>query len=81
MGAFLVFDLSTRKTFEELDKWYEILSDSCNSEIVVSLIGNKCDLIEKRAVTYEEATEYAKKRNLNYIELSAKTGTNVAQAF
>ena len=45
------------------------------------MIGNKADLIEKRAVTYEEAMAYAKERNLNYVELSAKTGKNVALAF
>ena len=38
-------------------------------------------MIEKRAVTYEEASEYAKEKNLNYVELSAKTGKNVANAF
>ena len=49
--------------------------------MVISLIGNKADLVEKRAVTYEEASEYAKERGLNYVELSAKTGKNVANAF
>ena len=38
-------------------------------------------MIDKRAVTYEEAMAYAKERNLNYVELSAKTGKNVAAAF
>ena len=38
-------------------------------------------MIEKRVVSYEEASEYAKEKNLNYVELSAKTGKNVAMAF
>ena len=38
-------------------------------------------MIEKRAVTYEEASAYARDKNLNYVELSAKTGKNVASAF
>ena len=49
--------------------------------MVISLIGNKADLIEKRAVTYEEASAYARDKNLNYVELSAKTCKNVASAF
>ena len=43
-GAFLVFDLSRRETFEDLDKWYAKIEDNCDSKVVTMLIGNKCDL-------------------------------------
>jgi Ras family. len=49
------------------------------------LIGNKADLVEEdpslRKVTIEEATDFARKYNLLFMETSAKTGHNVKEAF
>ena len=77
----MVFDLSKRASFEKLDKWYEVILSSCDrTKMVISLIGNKCDL-PGREVSYEEAMAYAQDKKLNYIEVSAKTGQNIANAF
>ena len=43
------------------------------------LIGNKCDLESERKVSYEEACEFAKSLNMQYIETSAKTKENVEE--
>mmetsp|Transcript_9647 Transcript_9647/g.16200 ORF Transcript_9647/g.16200 Transcript_9647/m.16200 type:complete len:91 (+) Transcript_9647:385-657(+) len=48
--------------------------------VIITLVGNKCDL-PNREVKYDEAMEFAQKMNLNYIEVSAKTGKNVKSAF
>ena len=29
-GAFLVFDLSRRETFDDLDKWYAKIEENCD---------------------------------------------------
>ena len=47
--------------------------------MVITLVGNKCDL--PRAVQYEEAEAFAKKNNCNYVEVSARTGKNINSAF
>lgn len=44
------------------------------------LLGNKCDISE-REVPYNMAMEYARKRNFGFLEVSAKTGTNIKSAF
>ena len=44
------------------------------------LLGNKCDL-PNRQVPYNVAMEYARSRNFGYLEVSAKTGMNVRNAF
>ena len=72
-GAFLVFDLSNRESFNDLEKWNDKIKEHCDQNVVVMLIGNKCDLPD-RQVNYNEAMEYAKQRNMSYIEVSAKTG-------
>ncbi|CAG8651137.1 7981_t:CDS:2 [Acaulospora colombiana] len=42
-----------------------------------TLVGNKCDLVEQRAVGISLAKEFAEKYALNYIETSAKASINV----
>lgn len=82
VGGLLVFDISSRSSFESLDGWLQEASLSDPShELVFILVGNKCDLKESRQVSKEEAMSYAKQHGMNYIETSAKTGLNVKEAF
>ena len=41
------------------------------------LVGNKCDLTEQRAVTEDEAKEYAKALGVPFLQTSSKAGTNI----
>jgi Ras-related protein Rab-2A len=43
------------------------------------LIGNKCDLSHRRAVSYEEGEQFAKENGLVFMEASAKTAQNVEE--
>ena len=45
------------------------------------LVGNKCDLYEEKQVSTEEAQKYAKDNNMEFIEVSAKEGTNINDMF
>jgi 50S ribosomal subunit-associated GTPase HflX len=45
------------------------------------LIGNKNDLSNKREVSFETATTFAKQYKLDYIEVSALTGENIKFAY
>lgn len=44
------------------------------------LLGNKCDL-PNREVPYNVGMEYARARNFGFLEVSAKTGTNIKNSF
>jgi hypothetical protein len=44
------------------------------------LLGNKADL-PNREVPYNDAMEYARSRNFGYLEVSAKSGTNIRNCF
>jgi small GTP-binding protein len=80
-GAILVFDLTQRSTFEEVNVWINDLNTLCLPNAVILLVGNKTDLVDDRAVSDTEAQEWAKRYNLEYLETSAKTGDNVTDAF
>jgi len=80
-GALLVYDITRRETFEHLSSWLEDCLKYSNANIVITVIGNKCDLESNRQVTREEGEEFAKKHNLLFLETSAKTAENVDEAF
>lgn len=50
-------------------------------DIIRLLVGNKCDLINDRQVSVEEAGNFAMEHNMAHIETSALDGSNVDEAF
>jgi small GTP-binding protein len=81
VGVILVYDLTDRKSFEELGSWLNDIHALCDPNAVIQLIGNKADLNPKRVVSVQEAENLAKQHNLQYLETSAKQGLNVRNAF
>ena len=92
-GFLMLFDVTNRKTFEEVSGWIEdIRSNKTNSEEkkdfeqkpideVMVLIGNKIDKTKKREVTREEAENLAEKYKVKYCEISCKLGINIYEIF
>merc|ERR1711920_883243 len=81
VGALLVYDISKRVTFEDLERWLLELRDHADPNIVIMLVGNKGDLRHLRAVGQDEALAFAEKHGLACIETSALESTNVETAF
>lgn len=50
-------------------------------QLVIYVVGNKADLIDKREVSMEEAQSLAKELGIKYYETSAKSGDNVEIIF
>jgi small GTP-binding protein len=82
-AAFVVFDLTSKATFECLDEWIQnyYKYSSPDSEKNVVLIGNKCDLVNRREVNEEDIEKFANYNNLMYFETSAKDGKNIDECF
>eukprot|EP01119_Soliformovum_irregulare_P005071 TRINITY_DN1644_c0_g1_i1.p1 TRINITY_DN1644_c0_g1~~TRINITY_DN1644_c0_g1_i1.p1 ORF type:complete len:136 (+),score=38.41 TRINITY_DN1644_c0_g1_i1:316-723(+) len=80
-GAILVYDITRRETFDRLSEWLEDCRKYANENIVIMLIGNKCDLQEKRQISREEGEKFAKDNGLFFLEASARTDENVDEAF
>ena len=80
-GALLVYDITRRETFLQLEKWLDEARQNASQNMVIMLIGNKLDLEHKRAVSKEEGMEFARKNGLIFLETSAKTAENVEKAF
>ena len=80
-GCLLVYDITKKTSFENIDKWISDLKNSGDENLSIILIGNKCDLENERKVTKEEAKEKAQFYKLAFIETSALNGTNIEKAF
>lgn len=79
-AGILVYDVTNRASFENIINWHkEITTGSPNISLI--LVGNKIDLKNEREVTTQEGEELSEKLKLSYVETSAKTGTNINDAF
>ncbi|KAJ3431204.1 ras-related protein rab-4a [Anaeramoeba flamelloides] len=78
--TFLVYDVNSRKTFNQLNGWLNDSRNLTTPNSIIVLIGNKIDL-ENRVVSREEGEEFASENDLFYLETSAKTGKFVEDAF
>ena len=79
--ALVVYDISSRETFEHITNWIEDCKNQSPKTIFMCLVGNKCDLNEKRQVSIEEGRDLADKNNIMFFETSAKDGINVDEIF
>merc|ERR1719453_2531687 len=85
VGALLVYDVTKPQTFASCLKWMEELRQNAEPDIVIMLVGNKVDLVEKdanaRGVLFDTAAEFARTHSLFFSEASAVTSYNVKHIF
>lgn len=79
--AIIVYDITNKKTFENVKSWLSECRESCSKDILIVVIGNKSDLDNKRAVTAEEGKAFAEENNLTFFETSALNGEGINDVF
>lgn len=80
---FPVYDVTKRASFVNLQRWIEEVRRYTASNVIVFLIGNKCDEEDLREVDFEEAdalAQYIPEIRL-CMETSAKDNKNITEAF
>ena len=81
VGALLVYDITKRQTFDNVQRWLRELRDHADSNIVIMMAGNKSDLKHLRSVQEDDAQELAEKEGLSFLETSALEAYNIEKAF
>jgi len=76
-GILLVFDITDKQSFKDLQVWLAEVEKYGRQDIVKILIGNKKDLESQRQVTTAEAKQFAESLGMKYLETSAKDGLNI----
>ena len=80
-GIIIMYDLTNRKSFENLERWFNIVSQNFAGKTVF-LVANKLDLADdKRIVTVEEGQKLAEENNMKFYEGSGQNGENVEEIF
>ena len=80
-GALIVYDITKRVTFDNIDKWITDLKTNGDENITIILIGNKSDLEDEREVSTEEGVKKSQACKIAFLETSALNGQNVNKAF
>jgi len=79
-GALICYDITKRKSFENVISWLREMRLNCDPQAVM-LVGTKTDLQYLREVTTEEGREFAQREGLLFMETSANSKDNVESAF
>nr|CAH7724736.1 unnamed protein product [Callosobruchus chinensis] len=68
MGIMLVYDITNEKSFENIVKWLRNIDEHANEDVEKMILGNKCDMTDKRTVSKERGETVRK--NLTIIKLN-----------
>ncbi|EPS98399.1 hypothetical protein FOMPIDRAFT_1031548 [Fomitopsis schrenkii] len=80
-GIVVVYDVTDPDSFTNVKSWLTEIERYASETVKRLLIGNKSDLVEKKAVEYNTAQEFANQMQIPFLETSAKTAANVEEAF
>ena len=78
--AIIVYDVTNRITFNNVQKWIDDVKNQRGDGVIISLIGNKIDS-EERDVSIEEGMKIAEENEILFKEVSAKSGANIQELF
>jgi len=80
-AALIVYDMTSRESFEGAKRWVHELQRTSEPGLVVALVANKADMGHARKVDAAEAAAFAAEDGLVFMETSARSGLNVAEVF
>jgi small GTP-binding protein len=78
--ALIVYDITNRDSFYNLEYWYYQLVNNCNSNITIVIVGNKTDLTNRK-VSYDEGFQFAEKYDLLFFETSIYDHKQITNIF
>ena len=79
--AILVYDITSKNSFEEVAYWYEQLKNNAPKNVVIGLAGNKSDLFDEKTVSEEKARNFSKEIGAIFKFTSARTSVGVLELF
>ena len=76
-----MYDVCSEESFAGLETWINELRENVQGPLVIALVGNKCDMPEKRTVPTESGKEFALSHDCLFFETSAKSDTGIVDLF
>jgi Ras-related protein Rab-8A len=81
MGIMLVYDTTNEKSFENIKNWIRNIEEHASMDVEKMVLGNKCDITDRRQVSKERGEQLAIEYGIKFMETSAKSSINVEEAF
>ncbi|KAF1373459.1 hypothetical protein PFLUV_G00239070 [Perca fluviatilis] len=81
MGIMLVYDITNEKSFDNIRNWIRNIEEHASSDVERMILGNKCDMNDKRQVSKERGEKLAIDYGIKFLETSAKSSLNVEEGF
>lgn len=79
--AVVVYDVTNRQSFLNTSRWIQEVRQERGQDVIIVLVGNKTDLVDKRQVSIEDGDAKARELGVIFIETSAKAGFNIKALF
>ena len=80
-GVVVVFDLTKRESFNNINSWLDDIKENLN-DVSIVIFGNKCDLDKNKwEVTNDEIKRFVDEKKLQYFETSAKDNIGIKEGF
>lgn len=76
-----MYDVTDLESFENISRWFNDVVSLVTKETLFVLIGNKCDLQDKRLVSFEDAKAFADEKQMPFFEISAKSSETIEHVF
>ncbi|XP_076453615.1 ras-related protein Rab-37-like isoform X7 [Babylonia areolata] len=77
----LLYDVTNKASFDNIRAWLAEINEYAQEDVVIMLLGNKCDSTSERVIRKEDGERLAREYGVAFMETSAKTGVNVDLAF
>ncbi|XP_023674724.1 ras-related protein Rab-8A-like isoform X1 [Paramormyrops kingsleyae] len=81
MGIMLVYDITNEKSFDNIKNWIRNIEEHASADVEKMVLGNKCDVNDKRQVSRDQGDKLALEYGIKFMETSAKANINVENAF
>jgi GTPase SAR1 family protein len=79
---FLVYNICSKASFRYLATLRKLVHENTHvGKVSVVIVGTNSDRDKDRQVTTEQGSNFAESNNDGFVEISAKDGTNVKEAF
>ena len=80
-AAVVVYDITSPSSFSNTSSWIESVRSERGKDVVIALVGNKCDEEGNRQISLKEGEARASEFNILFMETSAKLGSQIKELF
>ncbi|KAG0196807.1 GTP-binding protein [Mortierella sp. GBA30] len=81
MGILLVYDVTDERSFSNIRNWFSNIEQHASEGVNKILIGNKCDMPDKKVISKDQGQALADEFGIKFLETSAKSNICVEEAF